>query len=369
MNFSLKPVIIDCETLGDFFGGWDVGHEDLMITSEHVMGPVLGNRPAPCDVLYQERFGAGEPSDVVVDAMLAAVKGRTYGRVIAVGGGAVIDIAKLFVFGDGLSCEEIFARGASLPRKRILVAVPTTCGTGSEVTGISIVEFKEKGTKLGLAVPALFPDAAVLIPSALRSLPYEVFASSSIDALIHAVESHVSPKANVFTRALGRTAMEDILRGYRALADQAGERKLPENLDAYLSASTMAGIAFANAGVGAVHALSYPIGGNWHVPHGKANYMVFREVMAEYVALGADLRVLEEVLSGALDCERGDVWGRLSALLDAILTRQSLRELGADEAKCVEMAASVLQNQQRLLANNPVPLAEERIAAIYRRCL
>lgn len=369
MNFSVKPTIADCTSLEAFFKQWNVSGSDLIITNEYLLKPQLGGKQAPCDALYQEQFGSGEPSDEMVDAMLTAIKGKEYTRVIAIGGGTVIDIAKLFVFGDGLSCEDIYTDGASLPRKRELVIIPTTCGTGSEATGISIIEFKRKQTKLGLAVPALFADEAILIPSLLDTLPYEVFATSSIDALIHAVESYVSPKANAFTRALGRSAIEQILAGYQGLTASQRQGVLPPDMEPFLTASTMAGIAFGNAGCAAVHALSYPIGGNYHVPHGKANYLVFAEVYAAYRELGADLSALEDVLVSVLECSYESVWVELFTLLDKILTRQPLSELGVNEAKCTEMAESVIQNQQRLLANNPIELTKEHVKLIYMKCM
>lgn len=158
-----------------------------------------------------------EPSDEMVNVMLTQIKGKQYNRIIAIGGGTVIDIAKLFVFGSEHSCEEIFAKSKTLPRKSKLLLLPTTCGTGSEVTNISIVNFIQKDTKIGLAEPALYADEAILIPELLATMPYQVFTHASIDALIHAMESYVSPKTNVFTRALGRSAIEQILAGYQKL--------------------------------------------------------------------------------------------------------------------------------------------------------
>jgi 4-hydroxybutyrate dehydrogenase len=304
----------------------------------------------------------------MVDAMLKASRSFVFNRIIAIGGGTVIDIAKLFVFGSDMLCEEIFEKGTALPRKRTLVIIPTTCGTGSEVTGISIIEFKKKNTKLGLAVPALFADEAVLIPSLLETLPHEVFATSSIDALIHAVESYVSPKATVFTRAMGRSAIETILSGYQEIA-KTGKRVLPKNMSGFLFASAMAGIAFGNAGCAAVHALSYPVGGNYHVPHGKANYMLFEKVFEAYRKKGADLSALENILISFFGCSAEKVWSELFVLIGRIYDNQSLGTLGADEAKCADMASVVVKTQQRLLANNPITLSENDILEIYRSCL
>jgi len=368
MEFSVNPTIAVYQSLQNFIEQKGIGSKDLIITNEYVLVPQLHGAPLPCDVLYQEKYGQGEPSDEMIDAMIRDMKGKDYQRIIAIGGGTVIDISKLFVFGDEYEVEGIFAKGSELPKKRRLIVIPTTCGTGSEMTNISIVEFKQKQTKIGLAVPALYADEAALIPQMLRTLPYGVFAASSIDALVHATESYISPKATPFSRMFGKTAMEKILKGYIKMKDK-GEAKLPDNMEDFLIASTMAGAAFGNAGCGAVHALSYPIGGNYHVPHGNANYMVFEGVFLMYKKLGADLSPVEEVIEEVLGCTGSNVWSELFQLLRFVLERKGLKELGVDEAKCAEMAASVIENQQRLLANDPIKLSQEDIKAIYKSCL
>lgn len=368
MQFFVKPQIVDAPSLGEFMAGWQVGKGDLIVTNKYLITPYIKEADIPCDVIYQEEYGKGEPTDQMTDAMLQSIKGKDIRRIIAIGGGTVIDIAKLFVFGDGLTSGEIFSAGAALERRRKLVILPTTCGTGSEVTGISILGFVKENTKKGLALPALYADEAVLIPEMLQSLPYDVFATSSIDALIHAVESLVSPKSNSFTRSFSRTAIELILEGYAEIAQQ-GSRSLPGCMRGYLEASTMAGAAFANAGCAAVHALSYPIGGEYHVAHGKANYMVFKGVFDAYIKKGADISALNKILADVLGCEEGGELQSLFDLLGRVYDNQPLGELGVDAEKCAGMAASVVKNQQRLLANTPVELDEKDIREIYLNCI
>jgi len=368
MGFLVKPRIELYASLKDFIKQKELGKQDLIVTNEYVLLPQLDGAELPCDVMYQEKYGQGEPYDDMVEAMLTDIQGKGYERIIPIGGGSVIDISKLFVFGDGYNLEEIYAQGATLEKKRELIAVPTTCGTGSEVTNIAIVEFKKKQTKFGLAVSQLFADEAALIPTMLETLPLNVFAASSIDAFIHAVESYVSPKATEFSRMFGKTAMEKIVRGYKKIKD-SGERRMPDDLEDFMVASTMAGISFLNAGCAAVHALSFPIGANYHVPHGEAVYMMFEEVFNMYKELGADISPAEEVLAEVLACDIANVWKEFFALLDFMLPRKKLREFGTDEAKCEEMAKSAFMNQQRLLVNNPIAFTQEHIKAIYMRCI
>ena len=156
-----------------------------------------------------------------------------------------------------------------LPKRRELVLIPTTCGTGSEVTNISILNRTRLGTKMGLVGPAMYADAAVLIPQLLEGLPFGVFATSSIDALVHAVESSLSPKATPYTKLFGYKAIEMLIRGYQTIAREGREARLPL-LEDFLIASNYAGFAFGTAGCAAVHAMSYPLGENTTCPTGRA---------------------------------------------------------------------------------------------------
>jgi 4-hydroxybutyrate dehydrogenase len=365
MMFRIKPAIHSMDTAAELFREFNIGKEDLIITNEYVLMPHMNGLKPDCTILFQEKFGTGEPSDEMIDGILKEANKRDYKRIFAIGGGTVLDIGKLLVFGEGYTCGELFEKGAVLPKKREFVAVPTTCGTGSEVTCISIAEIKEKHTKMGLAVEQLFPDHTVLIQGLLKTLPYGVFAASSIDALIHAMESLISPNANEFTRVFSEKAIRMILSGYRKITGE-GRDVLPDLIGGFLTASCFAGIAFANAGVGAVHATSYPLGANFHIPHGNANYLTFGAVMRAYQKKGADLSDLEEILENCLG--KGEVWDTLTNLLDRILTRRALREYGMAQSQIAAFAESVIKSQQRLLKNNPVALTQAEIEEVYKEC-
>ena len=365
MNFCVMPEIKLCDSFEAFLKEEHVSEKDLMITNRFIVD--RGRYPGlACDILYQEDYGRGEPTDVMADAMLQMVK-HDYDRIIAVGGGTVLDISKLFVFDNGLTCAEIFEQGEQLKKKRKLISIPTTCGTGSEVTGISIISFERLGTKKGLSTKALYSDEAVLIPELLDSLPYEVFAASAIDALIHAVESFLSPNATEFSRTYSEKAMKMLLQGLMEHKESIKERRLPGTMDQFLYASTMAGIAFGNAGCAAVHALSYPIGAIYHVPHGKANWMMFKAVFDMYRRQEANLSALERILEKVFNNDRP--WDELFGLLDIVLEKPTFRQLEIDEKKCKAMAISVFENQQRLLKNTPVLLSANDIYKIYLSCL
>jgi len=365
-TFSIRPRIELFPEFADFVKEYNIGKGDLILTNEFIYEG-FKHLNLECFWVFQEKYGVGEPSNQMTDAILADTRSKNYERIIAIGGGTVLDIAKLLVLAGDSSTLDYFDRKVPLVKCRELILVPTTCGTGSEVTNISILEIKEQKTKKGLATDELFADVAVMIPGLLKSLPYPVFATSSIDALVHATESFVSPKANVFTELYSVKAIEMIIRAYQEIAANGKDARLARMED-YLIASAYAGIAFGNAGVGAVHALAYPLGGVHHVPHGEANQQMFTTVFKMYkkVRPTGKIETLEAQLSGLLEVPTGEVWDALDALLEKVLPRKPLREYGMTEGEIEEFSDSVIANQQRLLANNYVALSREQFIEIYR---
>lgn len=245
--------------------------------------------------------------------------------------------------------------------------VPTTCGTGSEVTNIAILALNSRGTKKGLAVDEMYADSAVLVPELLSGLPFKFFATSSIDALIHAVESSLSPKATDMTKMFGYKAIRMILNGYKKIAEEGPDARQPL-LEDFLVASNYAGIAFGNAGCAAVHALSYPLGATFHVPHGESNYAIFTGVMKNYMELKTDgeIAVLNQFIAEILGCDSSEVYEELEKLLNHLIQKKALHEYGMTEEQIEEFTDSVLENQGRLMANNFVELDRARIVKIYK---
>ena len=130
MQFQMHTSIRILDSFDEFVKTYSVGEGDLILTNEYVLGPALNGAEPPCAAIYQEKFGAGEPNDEMIDGVLSAVGDRRIDRVIAIGGGTIIDIAKLMVFGSGYKCEKLFLEGKNLPKTRKLIVIPTTCGTG-----------------------------------------------------------------------------------------------------------------------------------------------------------------------------------------------------------------------------------------------
>ncbi len=365
-ELMIKPSIYKYGTAKEFAEEFKLGKGDLVITNEYIYNPYFGELNLGCDTIFQEKYGAGEPSDDMLEAIYKDVKGE-HKRIVAIGGGTVIDISKIFALKYVSPILDLYDGKKPIEKDKELVIVPTTCGTGSEVTNIAILALNSRGTKKGLASDEMYADSAVLVPELLEGLPFPVFATSSIDALVHAVESSLSPKGNEMTRLFGYKAMEMILKGYKKIVAEGKDARIPLLPD-FLTASTFAGIAFGNAGCAAVHALSYPLGGKYHVPHGESNYAMFTGVLKNYMEIKSDGEIakLNQFIADILEVPVENVYDALEALLNNLIQKKPLHEYGVTQQDLEEFTESVMVNQGRLMANNFVELDKERVYKIYR---
>ena len=317
--------------------------------------------------------GEASKSMKILESVLRQMLEFNMGRgdlVIAVGGGAIMDLCKLLGCKRPDTVHNLYFKRFPVVHEKDVIAIPTTCGTGSEVTNISIMARTRIGTKLGLVSPAMYADYAVLIPQLLEGLPFKVFAASSIDALVHATESFLSPHRKTMTSELfSEKAMDVILKGFK-LIDEKGQDARFEYMDQFVTASFYAGIAFLKAGCGPVHGMSFPLGGTYHVPHGESNYMLFGAIMDYYDEHKPDGEIMKfkELVSSILGCEVKDAIPEMNALLQRILPLRPLRDCGFTEADFKAFPLSVEANQQRLMTNAYYPFDLESEEAIYRKC-
>ena len=212
-------------TCKEFAEEFKLGEGDLVLTNEYIYNPYFGEMDLKVHTIFQEKYGMGEPTDVMVEAIMQEAAKTGCKRIVAIGGGTVIDIAKVLAVAGEESIDALYDMAPNLPKRRELIILPTTCGTGSEVTNIAILNRTRMGTKMGLVGPAMYADSAALIPELLEGLPFGVFATSSIDALVHAVESSLSPKATPYTKLFGYKAIEMIDPGLSE--DRGGRQRRP----------------------------------------------------------------------------------------------------------------------------------------------
>jgi 4-hydroxybutyrate dehydrogenase len=365
-QFRVVPKICMCKTVHEFCEEFKPCADDLVFmgksSEKYFSGNLNGAR-----VIFRSDYGKGEPTDVMVENIYNDVKDIPYKRVIAVGGGTIVDAAKLLALRTFHPVLDLYDKVIPAERTKKLIIVPTTCGTGSEVTNISILELTARRTKLGLADDALFADYAVLIPELLADLPYQFFATSSIDALVHATESYLSPKATPFSRDFSLKAAEMILSGYMQIQEHGSEARIPL-MEQFLLASTYAGIAFGNAGTGAVHAMSYSFGAKYHVPHGEANYVLYTAVFKKYQSLApdGDIKELNRLISSIIKCKDTEVYEPLEQLLGCILKKKPLHAYGVTESDLSAFTENTMTKQGRLTANNYRPLSAEQVLGIYK---
>nr|WP_315023151.1 4-hydroxybutyrate dehydrogenase [uncultured Aminipila sp.] len=369
LALRVVPKIFYFDTFKDFNDEFNLGERDVLVTNEWMYTPYVASLGINTNVIFQEQFGSGEPSDEMIDAMTKKIKEYDFDRIIAFGGGTIVDICKILALDVPEKSIDLFTGAVTPIKAKKLIVVPTTCGTGSEVTNVAIAELKSLHTKKGLAVEETYADAAVLIPESLGGLPDYVFATSSIDALIHAIESYLSPKASVFTEMYSLEAIEMIMDGYKKILDKGNtkENRLPYLKD-FAIASNYAGIAFGNAGCAAVHALSYSIGGAFHVPHGEANYQFFTEVFKMYVRKNPNGKIAKanKIFADILGCDVKDVYDELDKFLGQLIVKKPLREYGMTEEQIDSFTQSTIENQQRLLSNNYVQLSDDEIREIFK---
>ena len=290
---------------------------------------------------------------------------------VAIGGGAVMDTAKMLsLHTSSNETEALFDLSPNAEKPTLLFdvyAVPTTCGTGSEVTNACAVELVSLHTKRGLNNDLMFVKKAILIPELIYGLPYKFFATSSIDALIHAVESYLSPKASPISELFSEKAIHMIIDGYLYITKNGHEKWVDKAKD-FQFAATYAGLAFCSAGCAAVHALSYPLGGGYHIPHGEANQLVFAATFRKYKEKQPEGKInqLESMLGELLGVPAEIALDKAFALFDEVQRRKPLREYGISEDELQNFAEGVMAGQTRLLNNNYVYLTIEDMVDIYR---
>lgn len=315
-----------------------------------------------------------DPPESVIHAAVAQAREDGADGIIGFGGGSSMDTAKLvaLITRSGEALSDIYgvekAKGERLP----LILIPTTAGTGSEVTAVAVVTTGET-TKAGVVSKQLYPDAAILDAELTSKLPAHITAATGVDAIVHAIEAYTSAmKKNPYSDLLAREAIV-LLTGNIETATREGGNL--EARQAMLLGACLAGQAFANAPVAAVHALAYPLGGHYHLPHGLTNSLVLPHVLrfnapaaAHLYAELATLLIPERERADA-DADADALTGRLIGYFEQLLQRLNiptrLRDLNIPKSDLPMLAADALR-QQRLLVNNPRKVTEADALAIYQ---
>ena len=310
-----------------------------------------------------------EPSQHDVAAIIETLSQRQADMVIGIGGGSVLDVAKLLsvLCIDGAPSLDALLAGEKPQRRTRSMLIPTTAGTGSEATPNAILAIPEKETKVGIISPVMLPDVVALVPELTISMPPHIASSTGIDALCHLIECFTANVANPVSDNYALIGMKKLFANLETTLHE------PENLQARLEmlwASYYGGASIAHAGTHLVHAMSYPLGGKYHLPHGVANAILLAPCMrfvrpaavskfaqAYDLLPDADVRLSDEEKSHALV----DYFTALVARLQLPASLEALG-IGPDHLPyLVEAALDV----QRLMKNVPMAVTADDVRAVY----
>ncbi|MFB4342681.1 iron-containing alcohol dehydrogenase [Pantoea sp. CS_6] len=311
-----------------------------------------------------------EPTHTDVEAVLSRTAGKTFDLVVGIGGGSVLDVAKLLSVLCHVASPSLKALldGEKITARLPSLLIPSTAGTGSEATPNAILAIPEKNTKSGIISPVMLPDYVALIPELTTSMPAHIASSTGIDALCHLLECYTATISNPVGDNVALMGLHKLFRNLETSVTE------PHNLNAKLEmlwASYYGGAAIAHAGTHLVHALSYPLGGTYHLPHGVANAILLAPCMKvvrpfaidKFATVwdlipGADITLTPEEKSHALV-------DYLAKLVKRLNLPDNLETLGVPSGDIDALSESAL-NVKRLMNNSPCAVSHQDVADIYR---
>lgn len=362
--------------LGALLGQWFPARRLLLVTDKGlhragVLEPAMASLAAAgFSVTVFDDVVADPPEAVLLDCVAL---GREAGAdiVLGLGGGSSMDVAKLaaVMLASEQELSALYGIGKVQGARLPLVQVPTTAGTGSEVTNITILTTPDD-SKMGVVADQLYADRVLLDAELTTGLPALHTAATGIDAMVHAIEAYTSRhKKNPLSDAAAREALRLLSSSLVAACRDGRDRAARESM---LLGAMLAGQAFANAPVAAVHALAYPLGGRYHIPHGLSNALMLQPVL-EFNMQAAEALYAElagpagaDVAPDAGTAEKAEAFvERLIALMDASGAPRRLRGAGVAQEMLPQLAADAML-QTRLLGNNPVEVTQADALALYR---
>ncbi|KCV81670.1 iron-containing alcohol dehydrogenase [Actibacterium atlanticum] len=352
----------------------------LFVTDPGIMG--LGLADGALASLKAEGFDVTlfdgiepDPKATTVQEATQIARDAGVACVVGFGGGSSMDVAKVVALclGSDQPLDQMYGVAQARGQRKPLVLVPTTAGTGSEVTPISILT-TGAAEKKGISSPLILPDVALLDCDLTLGLPPAVTAATGVDAMVHAIEAYTSksPNNNPLSRMLAVQALQLLSANIREAVFNGTNRTARANM---LLGSMLAGQAFANSPVAAVHALAYPVGSLFKVPHGLSNALVLAQVMRFNAPVaGPQYAELAPHIFPDIDTSRdsqaicADLIDRLSSLNRELGLEPGLRGVGIGASDVPKLAADAM-NQTRLLVNNPRDLTEADARHIYEAAL
>lgn len=360
--------------IGALLRGWFTQRNLLIVTDRFLhenglLGPALDSLKAEGFAVTVFDSVVADPPEHVLMACIEQGKAAGADIVLGLGGGSSMDIAKLaaVMLVSEQPLAELYGIGKVQGGRVPLVQVPTTAGTGSEVTNITILTTGET-TKMGIVAPQLYADRVLLDAELTVGLPRTQTAATGIDAMVHAIEAFTSrhrknPLSDLFAREALRLMAANLLPACEDGTNRAAR-------EAMLLGSNLAGQAFSNSPVAAVHALAYPLGGHYHLPHGLTNALMLGPVLRFNMAAAAPLYAeLADVVLGpsetGVQARSADFVAFMQDLMDRSGAPLRLRDVDVPEADLPMLARDAML-QSRLLVNNPIDVTQADALELYR---
>lgn len=311
-----------------------------------------------------------EPPAAILAEAAGRIRRGEYDLLIGFGGGSSMDFTKIasVLAVHELQVEDL-AGNDRIPAKGLpTIMVPTTSGSGSEVSPVAVLSFPDQGMKRGIASRCLIPDVAIVDPALTLDLPAQITANTGVDALIHGIESFLSIKANPLSENLSLMACENIAKFLLRAVRFGRDLEAREGMSL---GSLTAGLAFSMAGTAAVHALAYPLGGQFHVPHGAANAVMLRPVLEfNLPACSERFERLAMSFGVANPCDQKESIESflrvVNELTEAAGVKTRLRDQGVPMEAVGSMAEAAMR-EVRLLENNPRPVTREDALQLYSK--
>lgn len=312
-------------------------------------------------------YAGGEPTTQVVEAAAAQLLDAKCDSVLAIGGGSVLDAAKvtaMLAANANLQIESLTKPATQLQRRLPLVAIPTTAGTGSESTNIAVITNAETHQKQLLVHSQLIPDLAIIDANLTLDIPPFITAITGIDTLTHSVETYIAKHANDVTKSLAYRAIT--LVG-EALPHAVGQGNNIAARESMMLASFMAGMAFSNGGLGLCHAMAHQIGGKYLIPHGMCNAILLPAVMRfNQLVCKKEFAEIGHALTGKR-IEADETIAAVQQLIYDVGLIKSLTELGGKSEDMPQLAEAALQDG--CLATNPRTVTKDQVIAVYQDAL
>ncbi|MEH6347559.1 MAG: iron-containing alcohol dehydrogenase [Bermanella sp.] len=314
-----------------------------------------------------------DPPEAVVQTAIDLAKRSDVDAIIGFGGGSSMDVAKIVALlahpNSKQTLSDIYGVGNAKGKRLPLIQVPTTAGTGSEVTQVAIVTTGET-TKMGAVTPLFLPDFAILDSDLTMGLPPHVTAATGVDAMVHAIEAYTSRhKKNPMSDLMAKEGLRLMASSIQTATHNGSDKKAREEM---LLGAMFAGQAFANSPVAAVHALAYPLGGHFHIPHGLSNSLVLPHVMRfnldKAASLYAELAPIifpKQNFMGSDLVIATKLVENIEALIKDLGLPTRLRDMDIEESFLPKLAEDAML-QTRLLVNNPRDVDYDDALFIYK---